>query len=123
MHTARYPKQEPQRTFLPWPPMHPTQSFYQYIADKILSINESGHYRPISQLDEQTKLSQDDEIFQRARLVNCGFFMQIILADYVGAILGLVRDGSDWRLKVREASANPFLFCNALMLIGVWVRL
>ena len=28
----------------------------------------------------------------------CGFFMQVILGDYVGAILGLVRDGLDWRL-------------------------
>ena len=41
---------------------------------------------------------QDNEIFNRARLINCGWFMQIILCDYVGAILGLQRDGFDWRL-------------------------
>lgn len=41
---------------------------------------------------------QEDELFQRARLVNCGFFMKVILGDYVGVILGLVRDGSTWRL-------------------------
>ncbi|KAI0696645.1 heme peroxidase, partial [Cytidiella melzeri] len=76
---------------------------HNYIADKILSINEKGHYRPLHQMDETTMLSQDEEVFQRARLVNCGFFMQIILADYVGAILGLVRDGSEWRLKVRDS--------------------
>ncbi|KAI0338309.1 heme peroxidase [Trametopsis cervina] len=75
---------------------------HNYIADKILRINEKGHYREPSQMDEQDRLSQDDEIFQRARLVNCGFFMQIILADYVGAILGLVRDGRTWRLKILE---------------------
>lgn len=28
--------------------------------------------------------------------------MQIILGDYVGAILGLVRDGYSWRLKILE---------------------
>lgn len=28
---------------------------------------------------EQVKKDQDDEIFERTRLVNCGFFMQIIL--------------------------------------------
>jgi linoleate 10R-lipoxygenase len=28
--------------------------------------------------------------------------MQIILGDYVGAILGLVRDGRAWRLNPRE---------------------
>lgn len=31
-------------------------------------------------------------------MVNTAFFMQIILADYVGGILGLVRDGLTWRL-------------------------
>ena len=49
-------------------------------------------------MDETTRMKQDDEIFERTRLVNCGFFMQVILGDYVGAILGLVRDGLDWRL-------------------------
>ena len=28
--------------------------------------------------------------------------MQIILGDYVGAILGLVRDGESWRLKILD---------------------
>lgn len=40
--------------------------------------------------------------------------MQIILGDYVGAILGLARDGLDWRLNPLEVSAvenpRPFLF-------------
>lgn len=31
-------------------------------------------------------------------MVNAAFFMQIILTDYVGGILGLVRDGLTWRL-------------------------
>ena len=48
--------------------------------------------------DAAKRARQDEEIFQRARLVNTGFFMQIILRDYVGAILGLIRDGSPWRL-------------------------
>ena len=30
--------------------------------------------------------------------MNTGFFIQVILRDYVGAILGLARDGSSWRL-------------------------
>ncbi len=78
----------------------------QYIANKILSINEAGTYKNPATLDEKTRIEQDDEIFHRSRLVNCGFFMQIILGDYVGAILGLVRDGSPWRLKVLEVSTN-----------------
>lgn len=52
---------------------------------------------------------QEDELFQRSRLVNCGYFMKVILGDYVGAILGLIRDGNTWRLDplaVRLYQAN-----------------
>ena len=83
----------------------------QYIANRLLAINEFGKFKPVSAFahppnateDEKkaldaAKKAQDDEIFHRTRLVNCGYFMHIILGDYVGAILGLVRDGSDWRL-------------------------
>lgn len=76
----------------------------QYIAEKIMSINEQGTFKSPDSLDEKARLSQDEEIFQRTRLVNCGFFMQIILDDYVGAILGLSRDGYSWRLPVREVN-------------------
>lgn len=65
----------------------------------MLAIDEWGTYSdPEKITDETERMKQDDEIFERTRLVNCGFFMQVILGDYVGAILGLVRDGSDWRL-------------------------
>ena len=70
-----------------------------------MSINEQGTFKASGGLDEQARLAQDEEIFQRTRLVNCGFFMQAILDDYVGAILGLSRDGYSWRLPVREVSA------------------
>lgn len=43
-------------------------------------------------------MAQDDEIFARARLVNTAYFIQVILGDYVGGILGLTRDGLGWRL-------------------------
>ena len=72
-----------------------------------MSINEQGTFKNPDSLDEKARLSQDEEIFQRTRLVNCGFFMQIILDDYVGAILGLSRDGYSWRLPVREVSMTP----------------
>ena len=74
----------------------------QYIADKLLAINERSTFRPVTDLGEVECAAQDEELFQRARLVNCGFFMQIILGDYVGAILGLVRDGYSWRLKILD---------------------
>lgn len=74
----------------------------QFIADKLYTINEQNTFKPPKDLNDAMRKSQDDEIFERSRLVNCGFFMQIILGDYVGAILGLVRDGNPWRLKILE---------------------
>jgi prostaglandin-endoperoxide synthase 2 len=71
---------------------------FKYVAEKILSINENGNLKNPPPADLAARASQDEEIFQRARLVNTGFFVQTILRDYVGAILGLVRDGSPWRL-------------------------
>ncbi|THH14008.1 hypothetical protein EW146_g6268 [Bondarzewia mesenterica] len=71
---------------------------HNYVAEKLLSINERGTFINPPPSDEAKRLVQDEEIFQRARLVNTGYFMQIILRDYVGAILGLIRDGSSWRL-------------------------
>ncbi|KAF8154674.1 heme peroxidase [Crassisporium funariophilum] len=71
---------------------------HNYIAQRILDINENKNLKFPLPTDKDENKIQDDEIFHRARLVNCGYFMHIILGDYVGAILGLVRDGCDWRL-------------------------
>jgi linoleate 10R-lipoxygenase len=70
----------------------------KYVAEKILSINENGNFKNPPPTDSSARTAQDEEIFQRARLVNTAYFVQIILRDYVGAILGLARDGSPWRL-------------------------
>jgi len=83
---------------------------HNYVAQKILDINERGNFSNPPPTDEALRMAQDDEIFERARLVNCGLFMHIILGDYVGAILGLVRDGFSWRLDplmpVRDHKGN-----------------
>ncbi|KAJ7915743.1 heme peroxidase [Mycena leptocephala] len=86
--------------------MPPAVGALLYTAQKILEINEDGTYKN-QFADEATKLAQDDEIFHRARLVNCCYFMQIILGDYVGAILGLGRDGYIWRLDPLSQSREP----------------
>jgi len=77
---------------------------HNYVAEKILSINENRRFKFPPPRDQTARDAQDEEIFQRARLVNTGYFMQIILRDYVGAILGLTRDGSSWRLDPLAAS-------------------
>ena len=46
---------------------------------------------------------QDEELFQTARLINCGWFAVVVFSDYFSesAILGFVRMGISWSL-------NPF---------------
>ncbi|KAF9530418.1 linoleate diol synthase [Crepidotus variabilis] len=77
---------------------------HNYIAEKLLEINERGTFvdpATINQDDPASKaklLAQEEEIFQTARLVNCGWFGMIVFSDYFSAILGLVRDGNNWSL-------------------------
>ena len=79
------------------------------MAEEILSINENGNFKNPPPTDSHAR-DQDEEIFQRARLVNTGLFMQLILRDYVGAILGLARDGSSWRLDPLMVSQEDDLY-------------
>jgi linoleate 10R-lipoxygenase len=80
---------------------------HNYVAEKILSINENGNLKNPPPADPPARVAQDEEIFQRARLVNTGYFVQVILRDYVGAILGLARDGSPWRLDPLMSTRDP----------------
>ncbi|KAI0060754.1 linoleate diol synthase, partial [Artomyces pyxidatus] len=80
---------------------------HNYIARKLLEINERGTYKDPDSIPandpnrSQTILTQEEDIFQTARLINCGWFGSAVFADYFGSILGLVRQGSTWSL-------NPF---------------
>ncbi|KAG9049801.1 hypothetical protein FS837_009101 [Tulasnella sp. UAMH 9824] len=72
---------------------------HNYIATKLLAINEQGRWnRNFEGLNKVAKKKQDEEIFQTSRLINCGWFMNTILSDYLSAILGLVREGNSWSL-------------------------
>ncbi|KAF7294502.1 Heme peroxidase [Mycena kentingensis (nom. inval.)] len=74
---------------------------HNYIANRIYEINERGTYADPTTLPEEKRAAQDEELFQTARLVNCGWFGSVVFSDYFSAILGLVREGSSWSL-------NPF---------------
>lgn len=80
---------------------------HNYIAKKLLEINERGTYVDPATLstddpNAQTQLlAQEEDLFQTARLINCAWFGTAIFSDYFSAILGLVRQGSSWSL-------NPF---------------
>ncbi|KAI0673867.1 heme peroxidase [Trametes maxima] len=74
---------------------------HNYIANMLLKLNERGRWVDPPPQDEAKRALQDEEIFQIARLVNCGNFMSMIFGDYVAGFLGLGRDGCSW-------SMNPF---------------
>jgi hypothetical protein len=76
---------------------------HNYIANKIRGINERGTWEDPEKLkgDQKKLMQQEEEIFQTARLINCGWFGSVVFSDYFSSILGLVRTGSSWSL-------NPF---------------
>ncbi|KAF8132277.1 heme peroxidase [Boletus edulis] len=80
---------------------------HNYVAQKILALNEGGSFTSPPPDETAPLLAQDDEIFHRARLVNTTFFVRIVLADYAGCILGLVRDGLTWRLDPLAPFRKP----------------
>ncbi|KAI0079537.1 heme peroxidase [Panus rudis PR-1116 ss-1] len=74
---------------------------HNYIANMLLQINERGRWTDPPPEDPTKRADQDEEIFQTARLVNCGHYMSTIFGDYVAGFLGLGREGNSW-------SMNPF---------------
>ena len=86
---------------------------HNYIANKLLEINERGTYynppesRPQDEPEREKKIEeQEKDLFETARLVNCAWFASAVFADYVAAILGLVRQGSSWSLNPFEEVRN-----------------
>ncbi|KAF8337111.1 uncharacterized protein EI90DRAFT_3014047 [Cantharellus anzutake] len=76
---------------------------HNYIADLLLRINERGTWeQDISKLapTPQKLKQQDHEIFNTARLINSSAYANVVLGDYLAAILGTVRDGSSWTLNI-----------------------
>ncbi|KAF7430838.1 hypothetical protein PC9H_006552 [Pleurotus ostreatus] len=77
---------------------------HNYVARKLLEINERGSWQDPSKLspdrpeDQKKLLEQEEEIFQIARLINCGWFATTVFSDYFSCILGLVRTGNTWSL-------------------------
>ncbi|KAG8854899.1 hypothetical protein FRB96_007299 [Tulasnella sp. 330] len=77
---------------------------HNYIAGKLLAINERGAWeRDLSGMTPQQRNKQDEDIFQTARLVNCGTVINVVLSDYLSSILGLVRSGNSFSLDLLES--------------------
>ena len=82
--------------------------FHNYIAEQIAIINESARFsfpNPDADLDttsyEEAVVKRDNDLFQTARLVTSGLYINIVLNDYVRTILNLQRVESSWNLDPR----------------------
>lgn len=67
-------------------------SLKQYLADVLLRINERGLWtKEVEWLDDEARALQDHQIFNTARLINSAAFANVVLGDYLAAIMGTVR--------------------------------
>ncbi|KAK4515472.1 alpha-tubulin [Mucor velutinosus] len=79
---------------------------HNYIAKKLLEINENERfsYGPGKRL--QTKEEQDEKLFQTARLINNGCYANVIIHDYIRTIIGTSAD-SDFVLDPFATPSDP----------------
>lgn len=83
--------------------------FHNYVAMQLKEINEGGRFRmPKNDQDAPGIKKLDDDLFQTARLITCGLYVNIILNDYVRTILNLNRTNSTWTLDPRKNFSDVF---------------
>lgn len=100
--------------------------FHNYVAENLALINEGNRFpkpppftgpevQPPTDENDKEKVEAykaykkikdahtkyDNDLFQTARLITCGLYVNIILVDYVRTILDLNRTDSNWQLNPR----------------------
>ena len=77
--------------------------FHNYVVEQLVAINESGRFtKPKEDAPKEKLIEYDNNLFQTARLIVCGLYINCILKDYVRTILDLNKTGSDWDLDPRN---------------------
>ena len=73
---------------------HPTlPCSHLTFRDKLLEINERRRWvhpndnHAWNKLTEEQKMTQDDQIFNTARLINCGHFASAVFGDYLHSLV------------------------------------
>jgi len=70
---------------------------HNYIADMLLQINERDRWTTdLDALSLAKIIQQDHEIFNTTRLINSLTYANVVLGDYLAAILGTVRLVFHW---------------------------
>ncbi|PHH62041.1 hypothetical protein CDD81_7597 [Ophiocordyceps australis] len=81
--------------------------FHNHIAESLAAINENNRFpKPGSELSQDEAAGAwakyDEELFQTARLVTSGLYINITLIDYVRNIINLNRVDTEWTLDPRQ---------------------
>ncbi|KAK7937986.1 heme peroxidase [Apiospora aurea] len=93
--------------------------FHNYVAENLAAINENGRFTKPSADLEDTKAAAawkkyDNDLFQTARLVTAGLYINITLVDYVRHIVNLNRSNTTWTLDPRaEMGKNAGTFAGS----------
>ncbi|EER41266.1 linoleate diol synthase [Histoplasma capsulatum var. duboisii H88] len=74
--------------------------FHNYVAQTLLQINEGGRFTPKGD-DEASLAKLDEDLFQTARLIVGGLYINISLHDYLRAITNTHHSASSWTLDPR----------------------
>ncbi|KAM7213392.1 hem peroxidase [Rhypophila decipiens] len=81
--------------------------FHNNVCEKLAAINEDGKFtKPADNLEgekaEAAWKKYDEDLFQTARLVTSGLYINITLLDYVRNIVNLNRIDTTWTLDPRQ---------------------
>lgn len=81
--------------------------FHNHIATNLAAINEGGRFtKPVDGPDEEKSKTAwkkyDNDLFQVARLITSGLYINITLLDYVRNIINLNRVDTTWTLDPRQ---------------------
>ncbi|KAF5138262.1 Psi-producing oxygenase A [Metarhizium anisopliae] len=88
--------------------------FHNYVADILLKINENGRFTlacpPNASPEDKARAvaKQDHDIFNTARLIVGGLYVNISLHDYLRAITNTHHSKSDWTLDPRIEIGNQY---------------
>ncbi|KAJ5669994.1 Psi-producing oxygenase A [Penicillium maclennaniae] len=75
--------------------------FHNFVVTQLAEINEGGRFTKPDKSNTTAYATWDNDLFQTARLVTCGLYINIVLKDYVRTILNLNRTDSKWSLDPR----------------------
>ena len=88
--------------------------FHNYVVEQLAAINEADRFKKPHQdipkkQSEACTAKYDEDLFQTARLITCGLYINCILKDYVRTILALNRTNNVWDLDPRSQEGKTVL--------------